>query len=123
MNPIPRIDPGLWPTSKYKCKHFPELDCQHIPSPCPERTCADKSDPSCVKGMPWHKIDPHSRTGDVEGECSGNWVDGQIIDEVLIPKGLPTGKYVVGFRWDCEETSQVWASCADVLITGVGVGV
>ena len=44
MNPIPRIDPGLWPTSKYKCKHFPELDCQHIPSPCPERTCADKSE-------------------------------------------------------------------------------
>ena len=98
MNPIPRIDPGPWPTSKYKCQHFPEPSCQHIPSPCPELKCTDKTDPSCAAGMEWHKIDPVSRTGDVEGECSGNWVDGQIVDEVVIPKDLAPGAYVVGFR-------------------------
>ena len=45
---------------------------------------------------------------------SGNWVDGMIVDQVLIPPGLPLGPYVLGLRWDCEQTSQVWGSCADV---------
>jgi len=26
------------------------------------------------------------------------------------------GMYVVGWRWDCEETTQIWESCADVRI-------
>ena len=29
---------------------------------------------------------------------------------------LPPGEYVVGWRWDCEESSQVWTSCSDVTI-------
>ena len=52
--------------------------------------------------MPFHKIEPTARTGDIEGDCSGDWTGGQIIDEVIIPKDLPSGEYVVGFRWDCE---------------------
>ena len=35
---------------------------------------------------------------------------------VQLPKDLPAGEYVLGFRWDCEATSQVWASCADVTL-------
>ena len=30
--------------------------------------------------------------------------------------GLAAGDYVLGFRWDCEETAQIWSSCADVSI-------
>ena len=37
-----------------------------------------------------------------------------IVDEVRVPAALPPGEYVVGFRWDCETSSQVWSSCADV---------
>ena len=33
------------------------------------------------------------------------------------PAELPPGDYVLGFRWDAEETAQVWASCSDVAIT------
>merc|ERR1712232_1489278 len=40
-----------------------------------------------------------------------------IIDEVMIPADLPAGEYVLGFRWDCEQTPQIWQNCADVTIT------
>jgi len=29
---------------------------------------------------------------------------------------MPAGDYVVGFRWDCEETAQVWNSCAEITV-------
>ena len=35
---------------------------------------------------------------------------------VKVPTDLPPGKYVLGFRYDCEMTSQVWSSCADIQI-------
>jgi hypothetical protein len=25
-----------------------------------------------------------------------------------------TGSFVLSFRWDCEQTPQVWSSCADI---------
>ena len=37
-------------------------------------------------------------------------------DEVIVPAGLAPGEYVVGWRWDCEESTQVWSSCADVTV-------
>ena len=39
-----------------------------------------------------------------------------IADKVILPKGLKPGKYVLGWRNDCEETAQVWQNCADVKI-------
>merc|ERR1719355_225883 len=38
-----------------------------------------------------------------------------VMDEVNVPN--KPGTYVLGWRWDCEETDQVWASCADIVIT------
>ena len=38
-----------------------------------------------------------------------------IVDLVHVPE-VPPGEYVVGFRWDCETSSQVWVSCADITI-------
>ena len=43
--------------------------------------------------------------------------DLEIVDLVRIPDTLPAGDYVLGWRWDCEESSQVWPSCSDVTIT------
>ena len=33
-----------------------------------------------------------------------------------VPAELPAGEYVLGWRWDCEMSSQVWASCADITL-------
>lgn len=50
-------------------------------------------------------------------KCSGDWNDMvEIVDRVHIPETLKPGKYVLGWRWDCEESTQVWNSCSDVTI-------
>ena len=40
----------------------------------------------------------------------------EVVDRVLIPAGTLAGEYVLGWRWDCEQTPQVWSSCSDVSI-------
>jgi len=40
-----------------------------------------------------------------------------IIDKVQIPAGLSSGEYLLSFRWDVEQTPQIWTNCADVTIT------
>jgi len=39
-----------------------------------------------------------------------------IVDQLQVPSDLTTGDYVLSWRWDCEQTPQVWLSCADVRI-------
>ena len=36
-------------------------------------------------------------------------------DELRVPVVRP-GKYVLGIRWDCEKSAQVWTNCADIEI-------
>lgn len=55
-------------------------------------------------------------------KCQG-MTDGQsavanleIVDRVQIPSDLPSGEYVLGWRWDCEESNQIWQSCSDVTV-------
>ena len=42
--------------------------------------------------------------------------DLEIVDRIKIPAGLKPGDYVLGWRWDCEESNQIWASCSDITI-------
>ena len=50
-------------------------------------------------------------------KCSGRFpVLVSIVDWLRVPKDTPPGEYVLGFRYDCEMTSQVWSSCADIQI-------
>lgn len=39
-----------------------------------------------------------------------------VLDEVFVPKDLPAGEYVLGWRYDCEATAQVWSNCADITL-------
>ncbi len=39
-----------------------------------------------------------------------------IVDTLLVPAGLEPGQWVLGWRWDAEETAQVWSACADITI-------
>ena len=56
-------------------------------------------------------------------KCSGHSNGGpllpnvEMVDTVQLPSDLVPGAYVLQFRWDCEETDQIWTSCADVEIT------
>ena len=52
-----------------------------------------------------------------EGRCSGQWISNiTIYDQLRVPEHLPPGEYVLGLRWDCETSAQIWQSCADVTI-------
>lgn len=52
--------------------------------------------------------------------CTVDEVNGQsfsfnVLDTVRVPQ-VPAGDYVVSFRWDCEQTPQIWSQCSDVTI-------
>lgn len=49
--------------------------------------------------------------------CNGvDWNGYSVKDEVQVPMNLPAGDYVLGFRYDCEATAQVWSNCADITL-------
>lgn len=85
--------------------------CQQFKALCPEDT---GTYPMCSPTQGW----PCSYDGSGQGACSGDWTAGVIADKVVVPKALKPGKYVLGWRYDCEETAQVWQNCADVNVVG-----
>lgn len=54
-------------------------------------------------------------TPEGEGFLVGSSNAFSIVDEIQVPN--TPGEYVLGWRWDCEQTDQVWNSCADIVIT------
>lgn len=53
-----------------------------------------------------------------QGLCSGEWLTKvTTYDQLKVPAHLAPGEYVLGFRWDCESSAQIWQSCADIEIT------
>ena len=51
------------------------------------------------------------------GLCSGRYlVNVSLVDKLVVPPTTPAGAYVLQLRYDCEETAQVWTSCADLEI-------
>ena len=113
MNPIPRIDfdanssgqPKGWRGCTLSKAGDPVgKGCRQFDAPC-----AWDDGWYAQPGGPAHNID-------VMGACSGDWTGGVIVDEVIVPRELPAGDYVLGWRWDCEESTQVWSNCADVTV-------
>ena len=115
-NPIPRVNTdnrGLAnvtdcnETGRNGGRNLPA--CQQFPALCPQ----DKGTfPMCSQTQGW----PCSYDGSGQGVCSGDWTAGLIADQVIVPENIKPGKYVLGWRYDCEETAQVWQNCADVNI-------
>jgi len=131
-NPIPRIHDdnigmafigGCWgPTGppgqvcrqegapEFRCPN--KEDCSNFPTPCPEIDRGWYGGNATHMPTEFHPPDDNRH----EGWCSGDWTLGMVSDKVVIPNDLKPGKYVVSWRWDCEETAQVWQNCADVNI-------
>merc|ERR1712232_1305661 len=42
-----------------------------------------------------------------------------IVDKLVVPNVEP-GEYMMSFRWDCEQTPQIWNGCTDITITAAG---
>lgn len=51
------------------------------------------------------------------GSCRTHGADGSILrDKVKLPAGFSSNHTLISFRWDCEDTGQLWLHCADVKI-------
>lgn len=87
-------------------------------SPCPQTAGSDCSRcdqvyevlPGRYKNAPQFPVP-------FPGSYSGvDWGGYNVADVVKIPANIPPGDYILGFRYDCEATAQVWSNCADVVI-------
>lgn len=128
--PVPEpvfVDEGIWPKgSTWARNPLPRRQDNtaglHDAAGCPGPKAG--SGPGCLSftpPCPWDhgllNCTGAGCHGTGMGSCSADWVVGLISDMVLIPKDLKPGEYVLGWRWDCEETAQIWQNCADVTIT------
>lgn len=73
---------------------------------------SSKASGSCPEGTPQF---PEALPG-ISGFGKKVW-EWSIMDKVVIPKDLEVGEYLLSWRWDCEESTQVWENCADITIT------
>ena len=79
-----------------------------------EPPCADPvPDPYFPNPVPFNsKIDATPK------RCWGNFPPHvQIIDWLRVPADTPPGEYVLGWRWDGEQSAQIWQGCSDITIT------
>lgn len=61
----------------------------------------------------------HDRDGlpnATSNNAPGDYFPFSVVDKVLIPEDLEPGDYLLSWRWDCEQSSQVWLNCADVKV-------
>jgi len=66
--------------------------------------------PGCSSGSQFESPLPHIDT------CGIGTVllPPHIIDQLVVPEDLTPGDYVLSFRWDCEQTDQIYTSCANI---------
>ena len=65
---------------------------------------------------PYAPVAAADKLGLKQGLCTGEWINNiTIYDRLRVPQVAP-GEYVLGFRYDCESSAQVWQQCADVVI-------
>ena len=91
-NPIPRIDfnnrGSGQPAGFRGCDTPHSPGCRQFDPPCPEDNGWFVNNGSVGRN-----------NADFAGECSGDWIGGEIVDQVVIPSTLKPGAYVLGWRW------------------------
>lgn len=92
-----------------------QFGCLAFPAPCPWDTYITDGLTPCNQTLENGLLGRCDSNG--MSQCSDDWTIGVISDHVLIPSDLAAGEYVLSWRWDCEETAQIWQNCADVIIT------
>jgi len=60
------------------------------------------------------RFKPSSEYSDEVGTAPANGYRWHIVDKVVVPS--TPGGYVLSWRWDCEQTPQIWTNCADIEI-------
>jgi len=87
--------------------------------PCPETPgsdCSRCSNPG--NDDPKHPFAPKTPATAFTPPASGvaEAPEQNIFDVLKVPADLKPGDYLLGFRYDCEGTAQVWSNCADITL-------
>lgn len=83
-------------------------------NPIPAYAGLAGSDPSM--GTQFEPLHPLSPVG------FGPFEDMTVVDVVRLPDDLEPGRYALSWRWDAEQTSQVWLGCSAIQIADDGHG-
>ena len=120
LNPIPSYE------SDYVSCDYVVPKGQHCAWKCPgcgpPTYAADGACPcKCAERYPgipsYVAADPELFPDPLPGfDLMNNYQRYAIEDTLVVPSQVPAGEYVLGWRWDAEQTSQVWSSCADITI-------
>lgn len=74
--------------------------------------------PGCVHGTmfapPWPQGYGYIAGRRDEGGGATPPFNYEMVDRLRVPR--ETGEYLLSWRWDTEQKSQVWFSCADVVV-------
>ncbi|GMH49773.1 hypothetical protein TL16_g00610 [Triparma laevis f. inornata] len=105
------------------CFQAGQLRCDDVPGQeCPVHPDCVGTDWGCASAKSWFACGPKddgrcmsapSATGE---SCKTHGADGTILrDQVKLPD-FTSNHTLLGFRWDCEDTGQLWLHCADIAI-------
>jgi len=97
LKPVPGYDGGDWDKQVNCYGHCCGSSASKATGQCPGETQfpVQHAGISGFKGQPWA------------------W---SIVDKVVVPHDVEAGAYLLSWRWDCEESTQVWQNCADINI-------
>jgi len=121
------IDPNYTPnddemSSLEKCFQEGILKCTDVPGQdCPVHPDCQNTGWGCDSeyGQQWFACGPKDNGRCMSksvGSCQTHEGDGSILrDQVKIPNHT-SNHTLLGFRWDCEDTGQLWLHCADIAI-------
>ena len=98
--------------------------------PAPGATCDPKTNKQGCFAIPYNTthgtskscptslmFDKHPGWDDGTGGGVGGTFLFSMTDNLKVPDDLEVGEYSLSWRWDCEQTPQVWNSCADITVT------
>lgn len=94
--------------------------------PGPKKECSKENPRGCY-AIPYNTTYGSSKNCPTSLMFPSQWEDGtgggvggtfmfSMTDNLKVPGDLVPGEYSLSWRWDCEQTPQVWNSCADITI-------
>ena len=94
--------------------------------PSPPKKCSTDNPRACYT-IPYNTTYGSSKNCPTSLMFPKQWEDGtgggvggtfmfSMTDNLKVPSDLVPGEYSLSWRWDCEQTPQVWNSCADITI-------
>jgi len=102
------------------------LACSDVPGQeCPihpDCQAAGTETWGCRNSTEWFNCGPKDNgrcaSRGTHGSCETHKGPGTVLkDQVKLPDGFASNHTLIGFRWDCQDTPQLWLHCADVEIT------